>query len=101
MCDFCKPFRFCLLLTATVTYLNSDRAWPADLVRLCDNGPDFPNLTVNVGDTITWMKADQSPYGWLCQGYFAEWSLCSATQYDKVSFSFNTTGTHIYQTFYA
>jgi hypothetical protein len=97
-----KPFRFCLLLTATLSYLNSERSWSADIpISLWDSGPDFPNLTINVGDTITWMKADPSLYGWLCQGYFGEWSLCAATQSDKVSLSFNTAGTFVYQTFYA
>src|SRR5438552_11168853 len=91
--------RSCLLLTITLAYLARQSVWPAEiLVRLVQTGPDPQVITVNAGDTVTWVNP--SAQGFLSEGYFGEWSLCSSTQHERVGYIFNRPGLVVYQTFY-
>jgi hypothetical protein len=102
MHNFPKPLSIFLPLAALIGSLHSENAWAADiLVVLTDIGPDPQDLTVNVGDTVTWMEITPSSQGFLSEGYFGEWSLCSDVQHQKARFTFNSQGLFVYQTFYA
>jgi plastocyanin len=71
-------------------------------VTLIETGPYPQDITVSMGDTVTWVKGDPSPNAYLSEGYFGEWSLCTGTQQQSsVSLSFETVGAFVYRTFYA